>query len=320
MREHELLAAIERAAQGPDARVVRWIGDDAAVVRSRPLAVTSIDTVVDGVHFELATHSPADVGHKALAVALSDIAAMGAEAGEAYVSLALPEGFGAGAALELVRALDALARREGVTLAGGDLVRATVLVVTASVTGWADDEREVVGRDGARAGDLVAVTGELGGAAAGLMLLQGRVGEVPQREELVRRHLRPEPRLAAGRALARAAASAMIDVSDGVASDARHLGNRSGVELRVRLADLPLAAGVAEVAAAARWDPRELAAVGGDDYELLLTAPRDRREELEAAAAAAGAPLAWIGEAGEGSGAVLLSDGGEPVPLRGYEH
>ena len=99
MREHELLAAIERAAQGPDARVVRWIGDDAAVVRSRPLAVTSIDTVVDGVHFELATHSPADVGHKALAVALSDIAAMVAEAGEAYVSLALPEGFCAGAAL-----------------------------------------------------------------------------------------------------------------------------------------------------------------------------------------------------------------------------
>ena len=320
MREHELLAAIERAAKGPDARVVRWIGDDAAVVRSRPLAVTSIDTVVDGVHFELSTHSPEDVGHKALAVALSDLAAMGADPGEAYVSLALPEGFGPDAALELVRALDALARREGVTLAGGDLVRATVLVVTASVTGWAEEESEVVGRDGARAGDLVAVTGELGAAAAGLSLLHGQGGEVPEREQLVRRHLRPEPRLATGRALAAAGTSAMIDVSDGIASDARHLGERSGVELRVRLADLPLAAGVATVAEATGREPRELAAAGGDDYELLLTAPPERRAELDAAAADAGTALAWIGEVAAGDGAVFLAENGEPVELRGYEH
>ena len=320
MRERELVAAIERAAEGPDARVVRWIGDDAAVVRSRPLAVTSIDTVVDGVHFELSTHSPGDVGHKALAVALSDLAAMGADPGEAYVSLALPEGFGVDAVLDLVRALDELARREGVTLAGGDLVRATVLVVTASVTGWAEEEREVVGRDGAGAGDLVGVTGELGGAAAGLALLRGHAGEVSERDELVRRHLRPEPRLAAGRALAAAGASAMIDVSDGIASDARHLGERSGVELRVRLDDLPLAPGVAAVADAAGHDPRELAATGGDDYELLLTAPSARRAQLEQAAVEGGTRLTWIGEVAEGAGAAFLSESGDPVALRGYEH
>ena len=320
MRENELLAAIERVASGPGARMVRWIGDDAAVVRSRPLSVTSIDTVVDGVHFELSTHSPADVGHKALAVALSDLAAMGADAGEAYVSLALPEGFETDAALELVRAIDALARREGVTLAGGDLVGATVLVVTASVTGWAEEEADLVGRDGARPGDLVAVTGELGAAAAGLMLLHGEGGEVAEREELVRRHLRPDPKLVAGRALARAGAGAMIDVSDGIASDARRVGERSDVELRIRLPDLPLAAGVEALAGTVGRDARELAATGGDDYELLLTAPPDRRAALDAAAAEAGTVLAWIGEVAEGIGATFLSESGEPVALSGYEH
>ena len=300
---------------------MRWIGDDAAVVRARPLAVTSIDTVVDGVHFELATHSPSDVGHKALAVALSDLAAMGADPGEAYVSLALPEGFGSDAVLDLVRALDGLARREGVTLAGGDLVRSTVLVVTASVTGWADKEQEVVGRDGARPGDLVGVTGALGAGGAGLLLLRGQGGDPLERDELVARHRRPQPRLAAGRALARAGARAMIDVSDGVANDARQLGERSDVELRVRLSDLPLAPGVAAVARAAGRAPAELAASSGDDYELLLTASPLRREDLEAAAAGAGAGLTWIGEVAEGAGAVFLAENGEPVDrLRGWEH
>ena len=168
--ERSLIQAIESVLVDRSGRLARWTGDDAAVVSARPLAVTSIDSVADGVHFHLATHSPADVGWKALATALSDLAAMGAEAGEAYVALALPEGFEG--ALELVGGMEELAVRCGATIAGGDVIRAPALIVTVSVTGWADSEDELVGRDGARPGDLVAVTGALGGAEAARLLLE----------------------------------------------------------------------------------------------------------------------------------------------------
>ncbi len=170
MAELDLIRAIQAALTDRGGRTVRWTGDDAAVVRARPLAVTSIDTVVDGVHFSLATHSAGDVGWKALATALSDVAAMGAEAGEAYVSLILPAGFDG--ALELVEAMEELAARCDTTIAGGDVVSGPALAVTVAVTGWADGEDELAGRDGARPGDLVGVTGELGGSEAGRLLLE----------------------------------------------------------------------------------------------------------------------------------------------------
>ncbi len=323
MAEHDLIAAIERAVSSRDPRVVRWIGDDASVVRARPLAVTSIDTVAEGVHFLRSTHSAGDVGHKALATALSDLAAMGADPGEAYLSLALPEWARQEFAIELVEAAEALAERCSVTLAGGDVTTAATLVITVAVTGWADHEDELVGRDGAEPGQLVGVTGALGGAGAGLLLLQGDDAGLAgaEREELLARHLRPTPRLQAGRALARAGASAMIDVSDGVATDAAHIAARSGVEVAVRLHALPLAAGVEAVARAAGRDPLELAATAGDDYELLLCAPPERSEELEAAAASADVPLTWLGQTRAGSGAVFTDAGGAPVAgLAGYEH
>ena len=301
MRELELIGAIRAALTDRGGRTVRWSGDDAAVVRARPLAVTSIDTVVDGVHFSTATHSPADVGWKALATALSDIAAMGAAPGEAYVALVLPADFEG--ALELVGAMEELAERSGVTIAGGDVVRGPALTVTVTVVGWAEREDELVGRDGAQAGELVGVTGELGGSEAGRRLLEQGVREPV---ELVRRHLRPAPRLDEGRALAAAGAAAMIDLSDGLATDAAHLAEASGVELRLRLDALPCAPGV-EPQAAAR---------GGDDYELLFTIAPERREAAEAAA-----PVSWLGEVHAGSGLVLLDAGGRPVEgLRGYEH
>src|SRR5690242_11665350 len=172
MGELELIAAIQSALGPLPARVLTGPGDDAAVVRADAVAVTSIDTVVDGVHFELATHSPADVGHKALATALSDIAAMGAGPGEALVSLALPPGFSQEDAVALVEAMRALAERQGVALAGGDVVSAPVLAVTVAVTGWSGAAERLVYRAGASAGDVVGVTGELGGSGAGLRALR----------------------------------------------------------------------------------------------------------------------------------------------------
>jgi thiamine-monophosphate kinase len=225
---------------------------------------------------------------------------MGADAGEAYVSVVLPGDVGE--PLELIHGMEEVAAETGATIAGGDVVNGPVLVLTVAVTGWADSEEQLVGRDGAQPGDLVAVTGELGGSEAGRLLLEAGAAEPA---ELVRRHLRPRPLLEAGRALATAGVTAMIDISDGLATDAQHLADRSGVELRVRLGDLPRAQGVTA----------EQAATGGDDYELLVTVPPAHRAAAEQAA-----PLTWIGEASAGRGLLLLGSDG-PVPgLRGYEH
>ena len=310
MGELSLIARVQAMLGPPRGRVLTGPGDDAAVVRADGVCATSIDTVVDGVHFELTTHSPGDVGHKALATALSDIAAMGAEAGEAYVSIALPGGFGEERALELVQAMRELAERTGTVIAGGDVVAGPALYVSVAVTGWAASGEHLALRSGARPGDLVGVTGELGGSGAGLLVLRGAdAGE--RGDALAARHRRPEPRLEAGRALVAAGVSAMIDVSDGAATDARHLAHAGGVALELRLADVPVAAGVAAVSA----EPERFALTAGDDYELLFAAPPERREAIEAAAA-----VSWLGDVREGAGVTVRSASGEVVALEGFEH
>jgi thiamine-monophosphate kinase len=320
--EFELIEEIRARLGAGGERLVLGSGDDAAIARCDGVVVTSVDAFVEGVHFRFATTSMRDLGHKCLAAAVSDIAAMGAAPGEAYIALGVPGHIAAEEVLQLAEGAAALAGELGVALAGGDLTRSAELFVAVTATGHAGSEQELVRRDGASAGELVGVTGVLGGSGAGLLLLERKLtGLDPQvGAPLIERHLRPRPLLEAGRALARAGVTTMVDVSDGIASDCVRLAERSGVALDVRIAALPLDEGVAEVAAAAGVDAVELAAGAGEDYELLFTAGRGAVAEVEAAASAAGAPVTWIGDVREGSAVRLLDEAGRERPLQGWDH
>ena len=298
---------------------MRGLGDDAAVTRAGAYAVTSVDTMVEGVHFRSGELSAAEIGHRALAGALSDLAAMGASAGEAYLALGLPVGSDRQHARDLIAGAQELASRTGVTIAGGDVTSAPALLVSFTVVGWTDDPGELVGRDGARPGDLVGVTGELGGSGAGLAVVERRVeldDETAQR--LRRRYAQPEPRLVAGQLLAQTGASAMIDISDGLATDAGHLARASGVRLEVSLPRLPLARGVREAAAQLSAEPAEFAAQAGEDYELCFCAPPAAQTTIEATLAGLeDAPgITWIGHVSAGAPEVSFRGLGAAVRLR----
>jgi thiamine-monophosphate kinase len=327
--EFELIAAL-RARLGPtgvaerDPQLVVGSGDDAAVTWVSGAVVTTVDAAIEGVHFDRDASPMRAVGHKALAGALSDIAAMGAAPGEAYVQLGLPANVSEAECLALADGIADVASAHGVTIAGGDVTRAPVLLLAVTAVGYADSPGDLVLRSGARPGDVLAVTGELGAAGAGLMLLRSLelAAEIPDdlANALRDRQLRPEPRLAAGRALAGAGATAMIDLSDGLGGDARHLAEASGISARIELSALPLADGVEVVADVAGVDPLELATAGGEDYELLAALPLGRVDEARGALEGLGVRLTAIGELVAGEGVELIDADGATRPARGFDH
>lgn len=320
MGEFELLARIRERLPAPGSRVRLGSGDDAAITVPAGATATSVDALVDGVHFRRDLATPAEIGHKALAAALSDLAAMGAEVGEAYVVLGIPADLGEDDCIELLDGMLALAAKTGTDLAGGDLTRAGALFLAITVVGHAPSADRLVTRCGARPGDLLVLTGEIGGAAGGLHLLQNTDQSSPNWANALRaRQLEPTPRLGAGRALAAAGATAMIDLSDGLGGDAGHLAERGGAGLRIEAAALPLADGVAEVAAAAGREPLDLA-LGGEDYELLATIAPGQFEAAERAVREAeGIALTWIGEVVAGSGVEIRLPGGRLLEPGGFD-
>lgn len=325
MGEFELLAKLRERLPQDGPRVKLGSGDDAAVTVPGGATATSVDAIVEGVHFRRGEAELRLVGRKALATALSDLAAMGAEAGEAYVVLGAPPDLGESDFLELLDGLLELAGESGTTLAGGDVTRATALTLAVTVVGHAPTPELLVPRGGARPGDLLVLTGEIGGGAAGRLLLDepnlAQAVPSPTAERLRARQLDPRPRLRSGRALAAAGARAMIDLSDGLGADASHLAEQSNVALRIEASSLPLAKGVAEIAAATGLDPLQLAASGGEDYELLAALPPDRLGEASSGIGeAAEAALTLIGKVEAGASVEIRLPGGKLLETRGYDH
>lgn len=303
-------------------RVVLSIGDDAAAFRPRPnrLILVSCDALVEGIHFNLAYSSPEDVGWKALAVNLSDIAAMGGKPLYATTSIALPKNLAAGFVVAMYRGLAKLARQHGVIVVGGDTCASTQhLFIDVTIVGEVESKKMLT-RKGARPGDLLFVTGELGGAALGLERLSRQQGT--RRSALVRRHLRPQPRCSAGRFIADSRlASAMIDTSDGLSTDLHHLCEQSGAGAEVQAENIPL-----PVVAAGRRQARtarrllDYALNGGEDYELLFTVPEHRKHRVPQSVG--GIPIREIGKITAETGACWICVGGSKERLvpGGYDH
>jgi thiamine-monophosphate kinase len=314
---------IERFFTWPprSASVVLGAGDDAALIAPTPgceLAV-SVDMLVEGRHF-LADTDPAHLGHKTLAVNLSDIAAMGATPRWALLAGALPDSDPAWLAA-FARGFHALADAHGVDLVGGDTTRGPrnlcVTILGEAPAGKA------LRRDGARPGDDLYVSGTLGDAALALAVIGGR--SVLDQAALAAARARletPEPRIALGIAL-RGIASAAIDVSDGLTGDLGHVLARSRVGARVELAAMPCSSALAaKLAGTERALALECLLAGGDDYELLFTAPPKAAPLVDAVAAKLSLPLTRIGSIAESGGLVVVDERGVMLPAipRAYDH
>jgi thiamine-monophosphate kinase len=309
-----------RSQTGPGLTLT--IGDDAAhlrLSRSRDLLVTT-DALIEDVHFRHTWISPRDLGAKALVSNLSDLAAMGARPVAAFLSLGIPPQTPLTTLKAFFLGLRSAARRWDCPLAGGDLVRAPQWTINLTLLGRPAVKRRVIPRSAARPGQIVYVTGWPGESAAGLDALR-RGLSVPR---LIARHNRPTPRLAEAAVLARVCPRlAMIDVSDGVASESAHLARESGLRVDLELERLPVSGALRAHASACSLDPADFILNGGEDYELLfVTDTPVERIRRAFAAATLKTRVTPIGSTAKGRGLRILDAAGREVPQPGsrFEH
>ncbi|MEZ0310831.1 MAG: thiamine-phosphate kinase [Myxococcota bacterium] len=310
--EAGLIARIQRYVKPRGAGVVVGIGDDAALVRAvAPAAVLTTDMLVEDVDFRLAWATWSDIGHKAAAVNLSDLAAMGARPRGLLLSLALRPDIHVDDVMALVRTLAQVGARYGAPLVGGDLSKIDGPVV-ASVTAIGEvDPKRALRRYGGRVGDLVLVSGALGGAAAGLAALQAGIAT-----PLRKRQLRPTPNVALGVALAKSRlVQSAADISDGLARDALHVAPR-GAGVAIDAEALPIDRGVVELAARLGEDPLRLAAAGGEDFELVLAVAPKNVVRVQALARRHQCRLTVVGKIVKKSGVSL----GRVPALTAFDH
>ena len=328
--EVELVRAIRKVLSGEGPGVVLGVGDDAAIVEpTRHQGVLTTDMLVEGVHFQLDATAPHDLGHKAVTVNVSDIAAMGASPRYGLASVALTSAIESAWVMELYGGMREAADEYGLALVGGDTTKSEYAVIAVTVVGEVA-EGSAVTRSGAGAGDAIVVTGRLGGSAAGLLI--ARAAEEQQKDllstewgrALVAFHERPVARVGEGQVLAAAGATAMLDVSDGLSLDLARLCEESGVGARVRVGDVPLAEGLDELGRTMQAaDPVSLGLHGGEDYELLATiAPSAIEAVTRRLGERYGTSLTPIGEVVDGADVVAVaSDGTEsPLEAKGWDH
>jgi thiamine-monophosphate kinase len=310
--------------------VLLGIGDDAAVLKPPDgRMLVTMDMLVEGVHFDLSFISPFNLGAKAMAVNISDIAAMGGRPRYALVSLGATDSTTDQEVEELYRGMVQMARSYEASIVGGDTVRSPGgLILDVVVIGEA---LHPVTRGGARPGQLVGVTGQLGASAAGLAWLMAKKGGLASggldtRDEamLVAAHLAPLPRVAAGQALAASGAvSAMIDVSDGLASEVNHIADQSAVGIEIELDRIPVGQATRAAARLLEVDHLGWALAGGEDYELLFTFAADKLEAVRESLALSNTPFQTIGRVlPKENGVVLIGSSGTRRRLesRGYNH
>lgn len=336
-KEREFLNDCRRRAHRPHPDLRLGIGDDAAMIVPTPgLAwVVASDVMIEDVHFRRSYFPPSALGHKALAINLSDMAAMGAVPRWCLLTLAVPKSCDDPYIDAILGGLLKLADTHNVALVGGDTSHSPDrIVIDVTIIGEIVPELAVT-RAGARSGDLIFVSGELGNAAAGLQLLERQADTgslhhnvMPTLVAAKNALLQPAPRLRLGRQLAQnALATAMMDVSDGLSIDLSRLCEASGVGALIDEEAVPVAPGARVVSARSRQNPMELALHGGEDYELLFTAAPERRSEIEHLAgdlAALGDPveLTCIGRVTEAVEGIRIQTfhGLQPLAARGYDH
>lgn len=302
------------------------IGDDAAVLAQRvdeELLVTT-DAMVQGIHFASQTMEWADVGYKALAVSISDIAAMGGDARHAVVSLAVPKDVELADMESLYDGLNEISQTYDCAVVGGDVVGTSgPLVITTTVMGYVPKGQAVL-RSGAKVGDVVFVTGSVGSSDAGLKLLLsgGPVIAKDEAAELMLRHRRPTPRIGAGQLLRQLGASSLNDVSDGLASELNEIASASSVRIRVFGPRIPIAPAAQNFARARNENPLDYALYGGEDYELVGTASPFVFARVLAQCPAFGVSITQIGRVEAGDGVVLEDEKGrlDVLLARGYNH